>query len=181
MADKILVAYGTKYGATAEIADAIATTLREAGFGVDLHRAREVRSFDGYRAVVLGSAVYMARWRPDALRLLRRQRAVLARSDVWLFSSGPVGEQTGEDDEKADRWLRPKRVQALAKEIGVQEHVVFGGKVAEDGGMMRRNMAKGTPEELRDRRDWDAIRAWATKIAQTIREAPPQSGHRQAS
>ena len=56
MTDRVLVAYGTKYGATAEIAEVIATTLRTAGFEVDALPARDVRSLEGYQAVVLGSA-----------------------------------------------------------------------------------------------------------------------------
>jgi menaquinone-dependent protoporphyrinogen oxidase len=35
----------------------------------------------------------------------------------------------------------------------------------EPHGMMQRSMAQNTPPEYRDRREWDAIRAWATSIA----------------
>lgn len=168
MADRVLVAYGTKFGATAEIAEAIGAALRTSGFDVDVQRARDVRSVGQYRAVVLGSAVYMARWRRDALRLLRRERCQLTARAVWLFSSGPVGEPTGETEARAERWTRPKRVQRLANAIGAHDHVVFGGRVSPDGGLLRRNMAKNTPPELRDRRDWDAIRAWAQQIGATL-------------
>jgi menaquinone-dependent protoporphyrinogen oxidase len=168
-ADRVLVAYGTKFGSTAEIAEAIGKTLRENGLEVDVKRAREVRSLDPYRAVVLGSAVYMARWRRDAMRLLRRRRRELAGGQVWLFSSGPVGEQK-EDDV---RWTKPKRVESIAAKIGARSHVVFGGCVSEDaGGFIRRNMAKDSPPELRDRRDWDAIAAWAGEIAAALADAP---------
>jgi len=43
-------------------------------------------------AVVLGSAVYMRRWRPEARRFLRRFRRELAHRPFWVFSSGPVGD-----------------------------------------------------------------------------------------
>lgn len=168
MTDRVLVAYGTKYGATAEIAEVIATTLRTAGFEVDALPARDVRSLEGYQAVVLGSAVYMARWRRDALALLRRLRRDLASRPVWLFSSGPVGEQADQQDAGSERWTKPKRVQRVASEIGARDHAVFGGRVSEDGGFMRRSMARNTPPELRDRRDWTAIEAWAQGIAATL-------------
>jgi menaquinone-dependent protoporphyrinogen oxidase len=168
VADPILVAYGTKFGATAEIAEAIAGTLRAEGFAVDLRRAREVRSVDGYRAVVLGSAVYMARWRRDAARLLRRRRRALARLPVWLFSSGPVGEEP-DDGDSSERWTQPKLVRRLAAEIGARDHAVFGGRVSEDaGGFIRRSMARSTPPDLRDRRDRPAIEAWARGIAASL-------------
>lgn len=169
MTGEVLVGYGSKYGSTAEIAEAIGNTLRLAGLGVDVQRARDVRSLEAYRAVVLGSAVYMARWRRDALRLLARQRD-LAQREVWLFSSGPVGKDTGEPEEKVERWTKPKRVQRLAARIGAHEHVVFGGRVSDEvGGFLRKKMAQNTPPELRDRRDWSAIEAWAQKIAASLR------------
>ena len=177
MTDRILVAYGTKHGSTAEIAEAIAKRLRAAGLDVELRRARDVRSLDAYRAVVLGSAVYMARWRRDAARLLRRHRRELAQRDVWLFSSGPVGEQADQDEASAERWTKPKLVRRLAADIGARDHVVFGGRVSEDaGGFMYRNMANNTPPELRDRRDWDAIEGWAQGIAATVGGASPEAG-----
>ena len=86
--DRVLVAFGTKHGATAEIAQVIADTLRAAGLQADVQRARRVRSLQPYRAVVLGSAVYRGHWRRDAVRLLRRPQ--LKAREVWLFSSGPV-------------------------------------------------------------------------------------------
>lgn len=173
MTGRVLVAYGSKYGATAEIAEAIGTTLRGAGLDVDVERARDVRSLERYRAVVLGSAVYMARWRRDAMRLLRRKE--LRERRVWLFSSGPVGEDKDEQDEKAERWTKPKRVRQAAARIGAREHVVFGGRISEDGGFMRRNMAKNTPAEFRDRRDWSAIEAWANAVADSLQERPAPS------
>jgi ribosomal protein S30 len=62
------------------------------------------------------------------MRLLRRPQ--LKDRDVWLLSSGPVGEH------KARR---------------------LGGKVDEDAGSIRRKMARNMPPELRDRRDWEQI------------------------
>jgi len=169
MHERILVAYASKHGATAEIAEAIAETLRASGVEVDLTRARDVRSVEPYAAVVLGSAVYMARWRGEALRLLHRRRRQLADRELWLFSSGPVGEQPT-DGAKAERWIKPTKVQRLAVELGANDHAVFGGSLAGDhGGMLRRNMAKGTPEALRDLRDWDDIRAWAEGIAAAVK------------
>lgn len=160
--DRVLVAYGTKHGATAEIAEAIGASLRTAGLEVDVRRARAVRSLGSYRAVILGSAVYAGRWRRDALRLLRRPQ--MKDRDVWLFSSGPVGEDKG-DPAEVERWTKPKKVRDLEAAVGAHGHVVFGGKVDTESGFMRKRMARGMPPELRDRRDWDQIEAWARSIA----------------
>ena len=167
--DRVLVAYGTKHGSTAEIAEAIGKTLSECGLHVDVKRARSVRSLDTYHAVVLGSAVYAGRWRRDAMRLLRRPQ--LEERDVWLFSSGPVGESKG-DPEQLERWTKPSSVQQIAASIGVREHVVFGGMVADDAGFVRKKMARNIPPELRDLRDWRPIEAWAQSIAAARRAEP---------
>ncbi|MBS1676982.1 MAG: flavodoxin [Actinobacteria bacterium] len=163
--ERVLVAYGSKYGSTAEIARVIGDALRVAGLSVDVRAAGKVGSLDAYRAVVLGSAVYAGRWRRDALRLLRRPE--LGQLEVWLFSSGPVGEEKG-DHAEVDRWTRPPKVSHLAEEIGAHEHVGFGGMVAEDAGFMRKRMARGMAPELRDLRDWPRIEAWARSIAAAL-------------
>jgi menaquinone-dependent protoporphyrinogen oxidase len=169
MANRVLVAYGSKHGSTAEIAERIGATLEAQGLEADVRQARTVRSLDPYPAVVVGSAVYMGRWRRDALRLLRRQKAALVERDVWLFGSGPVGDDDQREGEDADRWIRPPKVQRLADEIGAHAHAVFGGVVSEDeGGFMRRNMAKNMAPEVRDRRDWDEIETWAKGIAAAL-------------
>lgn len=169
MTDQVLVAYGSKYGSTAEIAEAIGGVLTACGLDVDVRAARTVRSLDRYRAVIIGSAVYMGRWRGEALRLLSGQRQWLATHDVWLFSSGPVGEDDDDEDPaEVDRWTKPKKVCEFAAAIGAHDHVVFGGKVDTDRGALRKMIARGAPEDTRDRRDWDEIASWAERIADVL-------------
>ncbi|MCU0310959.1 MAG: flavodoxin domain-containing protein [Acidimicrobiales bacterium] len=171
--DRVLVTYGSKYGATAQIAEAIGRAMTESGWEVDVESAGSVRSLEGYRAAIVGSAVYAAHWRGDALRFLSRHRDWLAQHPVWLFSSGPVGEDDEEADEaETEHWTKPKKVQELAVEIGARDHVVFGGMVDEDRGFIRKRMARNMPEEARDRRDWDEIAAWATGIASALASDP---------
>lgn len=56
---KVLVAYASKRGSTAEIAEAVAKALAEAGLDVDCIKSDDVSDVSPYDAVVLGSAVYM--------------------------------------------------------------------------------------------------------------------------
>jgi menaquinone-dependent protoporphyrinogen oxidase len=85
MSGRILVAYGTKSGSTAEVADAIGRALADAGISVDVRRAREVRSTAGYDAVVLGGPRVSSTWQPDVIDLLGRLHEELAGKPVAYF------------------------------------------------------------------------------------------------
>ena len=160
----VLVAYASKHGLTAEIAASIAETLRRSGVDAGCVEAGDVRTLDPYDAVILGSAVYIGRWRREARHFLAKHDDELAARPFWVFSSGPVGEP--KESEAGSGWLEPRRIVAKVEEIGARGHVVFGGRVpADPHGPMQRGMVENTPEEYRDRRDWDEIRAWAASIA----------------
>ena len=101
--------------------------------------------------MVLGSDVYMRRWRREA----RRFRAP-SRPHAW--PSGRLGVQLGPVGDPAKdnaAWLEPGRTIAEAERLGARAHVVFGGV----------SKASSIPAEFRDRRDWEAISAWARAIA----------------
>ncbi len=165
----VLVAYASKRGSTAEIAETVAATLRREGLGVCLEKAEDVQSLDAYDAIVLGSAVYMKRWRGDARHFVKKHRKALRQKPFWVFSSGPVGDP-GKDD---PAWMEPPKIVAKVEELGARGHVVFGGCLpAEPQSFIERAMVEGTPKELRDRRDWAEIRDWAHQIAAELAAVP---------
>jgi menaquinone-dependent protoporphyrinogen oxidase len=59
MAARILVAYATRKGSTAEIAQAVGKELQSAGFEIVVKGMIAVTSLEGYDAVVIGAPVYM--------------------------------------------------------------------------------------------------------------------------
>jgi menaquinone-dependent protoporphyrinogen oxidase len=166
----VLVVYASKHGSTADIAVAVAHALNAHGLRAACMEASQVKSLTPYDAIVLGSAVYMRRWRPEARRFLRHFAPELAKRPFWVFSSGPVGDPA--DDNRG--WNEPSGTIAKAEQLGARSHVVFGGSLpAEPHGFMQRSMAEKMPEEFRDRRDWDEIRAWADGVAAELRAAVP--------
>ena len=171
MAPQVLVAYASKHGSTAELAKSIGTTLRGSGLEVDVWPASHCSSIGAYDVVVVGSAVYMNRWRPDALDFLRRFEGELAARPTWLFSSGPTG-GTPEAETKLASLVRaqglpPGHAGRLASRIRVRGHATFGGRVGEDmTGLFERWLPRG------DWRDSDAVRAWARSIADAVTTAP---------
>jgi len=166
----VLVAYSSKRGSTAEIAETIAGGLRRAGLGVECKAAEEVDSLDPYDAVVLGSAVYVKRWRGEARHFLRKHRKELAQRPFWIFSSGPVGDPSEDQPD----WVEPPRIVEAAEKLGVRDHVVFGGSLpTEPHGPIEKAMVAGTPSEHRDRRDWKEIRTWTSSIVSELRPVEP--------
>lgn len=87
---KVLVAYASRHGATAGIAERIAQALERRGLEVTLESAASVHEVSGFDAFVIGSAAYMGRWLGDATMLVRRHTEALRGRPVWLFRSGPI-------------------------------------------------------------------------------------------
>jgi menaquinone-dependent protoporphyrinogen oxidase len=171
----VLIAYATKHSSTEEIAERVGAAMQQAGCTAEVRPASEVDDLSGYDAVVLGSAVYAKRWRPEARKFAHRHGRALRELPVWLFSSGPFGAP-----EEHPTAPMPPFAERLAAQIGAREHVMFGGRVpADPGNFIERAMAKNTPAERRDARDWPAIEAWARDVAeQLLAEGHGASGSR---
>lgn len=165
---RVLITWGSKRGGTEGIAQMIGEALRDAGVDVDLRPAESVREWPtGIDAAIVGGALYVNRWHPDARRFVRRHAKHLQRLPVWMFSSGPL-------DTSADEMSIPPapQVQALMHRVGAQGHTTFGGRLAGDavGSPAVVAMAK---EHGGDFRDPERIRAWALEVASKLPEAKP--------
>jgi menaquinone-dependent protoporphyrinogen oxidase len=169
MSDSVLVAYATHYGSTQEVAEVVASTLRERGLAVDIQPMRDVRSLEQYRAVVLGAPLYMFHWHKDALHFLARHRAALTQRPVAVFALGPIHAEEKEFQgarEQLDKelakfpWLTPGAIE------------IFGGKFDPQKLTFPHNLVpalKNMPAS--DIRDWTAIRAWASDLAAQFQPA----------
>lgn len=167
MNEKVLVAYGSKHGSTAEIAEAIGEAMVEEGLEVEVLNADQVGDVEAYGAVILGSAVYAGMWQKEAVRFLETHEATLADRPVWIFSSGPTGE--GDPVELLSGWVFPEAQQEIADRVGPRETVVFHGNIDLDRlGLGEKLIVKAVRGQVGDYRDWDAIRDWAQGVAQAL-------------
>lgn len=164
---RVLVAYASKMGSNAEVADAIAGVLRDAGHDVEVAPARDVRGLDGYDAVVLGSALYAAHWQREANRFVARGRDALRSRPFWVWSSGPL------DRALASRDLPPAaNVLEILADLPFRAHRTFGGRLDPSSPGVDEQILR--THQVGDFRDWDRIRAYGAEIARALAdEAPP--------
>jgi menaquinone-dependent protoporphyrinogen oxidase len=159
---KVLICAASKYGATSEIAQAVADVLAGRGCEVTVLPPQEVGAVEEFDAVVLGSAVYMGRWMKPARELAERSAAALAARPVWLFSSGPVGEPPKPADNPVD-------VTEILQSTKARDHQIFTGKLVKKHlSFPDRAMASAIRAAEGDFRNWAEIREWAAGIADTL-------------
>lgn len=162
---RVLVAYGSKHGATAGIADEIGRTLRDDGFEAVVEPADTVTDVSGYDGVVLGGALYAGRWDGKARGCARRNAEQLRHRPVWLFSSGPVDSSAEQHD------IPPVRgVARRMRNLGAREHMTFGGALtADDAGFMARSLIRHGKGG--DFRNSARIQEWAHHIGTELDSA----------
>jgi menaquinone-dependent protoporphyrinogen oxidase len=161
----ILLAYATRFGSTQEVAETIATSLRQAGFEVDMQLMQEVSTLANYDAIVLGAAIYNAHWHPEAHNFLSRHQKALNDLPVAIFTLGPLS-----TSEAAKRNSRRQLDKELAKYPWLKPVAleIFAGKYdpSKPGLSFFERFLPA-----RDYRNWDAIRAWANALPEQIQHS----------
>ncbi|MHB1293953.1 MAG: flavodoxin domain-containing protein [Anaerolineae bacterium] len=163
---KVLVAYASVCGSTAEVAEAVGRTLCEAGLAVDVLSVADVKDLSPYRAVVLGSAARMSNLLREARSFVARHAETLQSLPVAYFCvCGTMNVDTPENRATTGAYLAP----LLAAKASVVDPGLFGGKIdaATLGPVYGLMVQQGGMEEG-DYRDWAAIGAWAAALAPAL-------------
>lgn len=159
MAKNILVAYASKCGSTAGVADAIGKTLQKQGASVDVRLTKNVTDVSPYQAVIIGSAIRMGSWLSDAKKLVQTQQQVLKGIPIAYFSvCMALEEDTPENQQKALAYMDP--IREIVEPTAV---AAFAGAMVYDklSFIDRLIITKMIKVAEADHRDWDAIQAWA--------------------
>lgn len=168
MEAKILLAYGTKAGSTAEIANFMAQTLRETGASVDVLSVQEINDLSPYAAVILGTATRIGKPLGEVVDFAKKHAAALQRVPVAYFVVGiTMREDTPEHRHEAEQVLEP--LSKIRAPIG---EGLFAGKVeyASIEQPWRFIVSHDKEGDLRegDWRDWQAIRDWTLNVASVL-------------
>ena len=157
-AGRMLVAYSSKHGATAEIANWIGQALRSEGQTVDVKPVDGVQDLRFYGAFIVGGALYMGRWPRPARSFVKWLARESEGTPIWLFSSGPL-------DHSADSGGVPPTpgVARLMKKTNARGHATFGGYIdADTPGHMAHAIAQKSSGDFRNR---EQVGGWARGIA----------------
>jgi menaquinone-dependent protoporphyrinogen oxidase len=87
-ATKVLVAYDTIHGSTAEVAEYIGYGLCDQGFKVDVQLAYNAVNISTYDAVILGSPVYQFSWMEGIKSFIRKNKSALSLMPTAYFMLG---------------------------------------------------------------------------------------------
>ncbi len=166
MDGRVLIAYASKAGSTAEVAAFVGRRLSGLGPAVDVRRAADVGELEGYDAVIVGSAIRAGQWLPEARAFVEKHKGALAHRRTAFFTlCMTLSHDTPGNREKVAAYLKP--VRAI---LEPQQAAFFAGR------MEYRKLALGprwivkamkVPEG--DFRDWNAIGAWADQLSTETR------------
>lgn len=173
---KVLIAYASAKGSTAEVAARIGHGVAERGHQVTVLDVREVQSLGQFEAVVMGSAILAGMWLPQMSDFVKRFRHELAEKPVFLWVSCiRVLEAHGEEHVRT-HYLNPD----VIKRLNLKDSAVFPGKLIleetdwnERWTLAARYDGHTWPSGFDgDFRDWRAVDLWAGSIAAALAAQP---------
>jgi menaquinone-dependent protoporphyrinogen oxidase len=165
MENKILIAYASRAGSTAGVAEAIGRALAEGGLRVDVRPMAEIADVEPYAAVVAGSAV-RGGWLPEAIEFVRAHQIALRRKPFASFLVCISLAMRGGELYRAGLAKHLAPVRALVHPVS---EGLFAGALdvaalpAADRMKMRIPVTLGIFPEG-DHRDWEKIRTWAADL-----------------
>ncbi len=171
MNKNVLVTYATRSGTTRGVAEAIGTSLAEAGAKVEICPMKDVVDLSTYDAVVAGSAIQGQKWLPEALQFVRAHQAELSQRPLATFMVCITLSMANADQyrEGLKSWMAPVHDLVHPVSEGYFAGAMHRSRlpVSFNGLAMRLVVLSGMWKEG-DHRDWAAIRAWAEGLRPTL-------------
>ena len=165
MSDRVLVAYGTRTGTTASVAEFMGEILAAEGLQVDVRKVREAEGASGYDAVVLGSAIRAGKLMPEIVEFVKANQAGLKAMPFAAFLvCATLQEDTEENREEVAGYLTPMRELVEPDVEGYFAGAIDMNKLSWPLRLLLRIMKA----EGGDWRDWGAIRVWAGRLPEAL-------------
>jgi menaquinone-dependent protoporphyrinogen oxidase len=165
MKQRVLVAYASRAGSTAQIAQAIGQQLCAMGWDADVQEVQAVRNLDDFQAVVLGSAIRYGQWLPEMSKFVQAQRLALGRLPVALFTA----HMQALDDTTASVQARTAYTRDIHAWVTPRAEAFFAGKIdLQTLSFFERMAVKLVKSPIGDKRDWSRIQAWASSLQNSL-------------
>lgn len=165
MSNKILIAYASKCGSTAEIAQKIGEVLSTHNLGVDVKPVGQITDVSGYQAVVIGSAIRFGQWLPEGVSFLKNNHDALQSKPTAMFT---VHMQNTDDSTEA-RANRDLYVKAAREQISPKVEKYFTGMIEMARlSFLERLVYKAVKAKDGDDRDWNDIQSWAESLPASL-------------
>jgi menaquinone-dependent protoporphyrinogen oxidase len=164
MIARVLVAYATQKGSTAEIAQVIGNELRSMGHTVVIQEMRTIKSLDGYDVVIMGAPVYVGKI-IEMGGFVGRHRQELATRMVAAFAVGIAPASSDQQQVYAEM----NTLRAMLEPLQPVALTMFAGRVdLARLSFIQKTMINMTKSPVGDFRDWNAIAAWARVVAEKM-------------
>ena len=162
MSKKILVAFGSHAGSTAEAADVIAGALADKGAAVEVKPVEKVKDIKGYDAVVIGTNIRAGNIKGPVKSFASRFAAKLADVPVALFVVClTMKDDTPENRKTVSAWLEQIQLKNKPVDAGLFAGKVEFAKLGFFARYIMEKMAKAAEQDFMDR---DKIKSWANAL-----------------
>lgn len=173
MRTQVLIAYCTRSGSTAEVAEAIGKTMRAAGLAAEVKAITGLDSIAAGTEVVLGTALYIGRFPKEFHQFLIRFESELAKVRPWVFVLGPTEKErtqfaAAEEQTRKELGKHPSLHPAETRVLGGKfdpAHLTLGFPMSLVMKMPANPLRKMPATDIRD---WEWIDRWAQAIAEEI-------------
>ena len=184
---KTLIAYCTRYGATASTSEEIAKVLREEGFDVHVAflKKEKVKDISEYELVIVGAGMQVMRWCGESEKFLDKFQDELREVHSAIFvSSGTraVFKHDGDTETMEKEWTKNLVEKAEKYSLAPVAMGMFGGvwDYNKMGFVWKKTMGpfkmkleeagfKEIEPDVYDTRDWEEIHQWTKDLAQKVR------------
>jgi menaquinone-dependent protoporphyrinogen oxidase len=159
---KLLVVYCSVAGSTAEVADSIGKEIAAKGYYVQISPVKEVKSVDGFKAVVIGSAIRMGQVKGEIVDFVKDFKPALQTKSVSYFVvCMTLKDDTPENRKTVDAYVDPLRNELKPVDVGLFAGKMDYSKLGFFSRFIIKHMVK-TPEG--DFRKWNEIKGWAKDL-----------------
>ena len=154
---KVLIAYASEAGSTAEVASFINDIITEAEIKSECINVKNINSVEDYDIIFIGSPIYMGKWKKEATKFIEINQEQFKDKKIFYFLTC-MSLSSNEEDKLAQvpKFLEYERSLITPLSEGRFAGVINPKKLS----FMQRMMIKMVRAPEGDFRDWEKIANW---------------------